>query len=85
MYYVYILKSKRFKNKIYTGFTSESPAGRLRRHNDGRSFYTNKYKPWKLAWYCAFEDKFAALRFEKYLKTASGIAFKNKRLISRAL
>jgi len=31
--------------------------------------------------YCAFNDKKRALDFEKYLKTSSGIAFKNKRFI----
>jgi hypothetical protein len=31
--------------------------------------------------YSSFEEKKTALDFEKYLKTASGIAFRNKRLL----
>jgi predicted GIY-YIG superfamily endonuclease len=54
---------------------------RLKDHNKGKSQHTNKYKPWKLVYYCVFKDKKKALNFEKYLKTASGIAFRNKRLI----
>jgi len=34
-----------------------------------------------MLFYCVFDDKKNALDFEKYLKTASGIAFRNKRLI----
>ena len=44
--------------------------------------HTNRFKPWKLVFYAGFNDKKSALDFEKYLKTASGIAFRNKRLIS---
>ncbi|MDX2095626.1 MAG: GIY-YIG nuclease family protein, partial [Alphaproteobacteria bacterium] len=37
--------------------------------------------PWELVWYCAFPDKYKALEFEKYLKSHSGRAFANKRLL----
>jgi predicted GIY-YIG superfamily endonuclease len=40
-----------------------------------------KFKPWKLVWYCAFPDKYKALAFEKYLKSHSGRAFAKKRLL----
>jgi len=36
----------------------------------------------KLVFYAAFETKKKALDFEKYLKTNSGFAFRNKRLIT---
>ncbi len=81
MYYVYILRSLKSLKKTYTGYTTKTPPERLNYHNAGLSTYTKKSKPWKIIWYCAFEDMKKAKEFELYLKTASGIAFKNKRLI----
>ncbi|MDF1496837.1 MAG: GIY-YIG nuclease family protein [Patescibacteria group bacterium] len=80
MYYVYIIQSIRFPNRFYTGF-SENIANRLTYHDTGLSPHTSKYRPWKLLCCVSFTDKKKALNFEKYLKTASGIAFRNKRLI----
>lgn len=80
MYYVYILRSHDFKNKIYTGFT-QNLNQRIKDHNNGKSKHTSKYKSWKIAYYSVFVDKQKALDFEKYLKTSSGIAFRNKRLL----
>lgn len=80
MYYVYIIRSIDFPNQLYTGF-SENIDSRLKDHNRGKSTYTNKFKPWEIIYYSVFDDKKKALDFEKYLKTASGIAFRNKRLI----
>ena len=80
MFYVYIIQSINSPNQFYIGF-SENIKNRLIEHNNGKSTHTNKFKPWKLIYYCAFENKIRALDFEKYLKTASGIAFRNKRLI----
>ena len=80
MYYVYIIQSVNFPKRFYTGF-SESIDNRLIDHNKGKSIHTNKFKPWRMIYYCAFNNKKKALDFEKYLKTASGIAFRNKRLV----
>lgn len=80
MFYVYIIQSINFPEQFYTGF-SENINSRLEEHNSGKSVHTNKFKPWKMIYYCAFDDKKKSLDFEKYLKTASGIAFRNKRLI----
>ena len=80
MFYVYIIQSINFSKQFYTGF-SENIVNRLEDHNGGKSVHTNKFKPWKLLFYCAFEDKKKALDFERYLKTVSGRAFRNKRLI----
>ena len=80
MFFVYILQSIKFPQKLYTGF-SENTYNRLFDHNRGNSSHTNKFKPWKIIFYCAFENKTTALNFEKYLKTSSGIAFRNKHLI----
>ena len=79
IYYVYIIQSITFPKQFYTGF-SENIKERLEEHNKGKSVHTNKFKPWKMIYYCAFSNKKKALDFEKYLKTASGIAFRNKRL-----
>jgi len=80
MYDVYIIRSLKFPNQVYTGFSLDIDK-RLEDHNSGKSVHTNKFRPWKIIFYCSFEEKGRALLFEKYLKTASGIAFRNKRLI----
>ena len=67
---------------LYTGLTGDIKK-RLREHNAGESGYTREKRPWKLVWCCIFPNKFIAARFEKYLKTSSGIAFANKRLVIR--
>ncbi len=81
MFYVYILQSINNSKEFYTGF-SANLKNRLTEHNSGKSTYTNKNKPWKIVYYSAFENKKTALDFEKYLKSASGIAFRNKRLLT---
>jgi len=79
MHYVYILKSEPYPNQEYIGATSDLKK-RLNDHNSGQSKHTAKYAPWKIIWYCAFDDKIKAYDFEKYLKSNSGKAFGNKRL-----
>jgi predicted GIY-YIG superfamily endonuclease len=81
MFYVYIIRSIKYPNQFYTGFT-ENFEERLKCHNYGKSTHTSKFTPWKLEVYFAFQTKKTALDFEKYLKTASGIAFRNKRLLN---
>ncbi len=77
MHYVYILESETYAGRFYTGETSELPA-RLKHHNSGKSLHTAKYMPWKLIWYSGFPNREAALRFETYLKSASGRAFQKR-------
>lgn len=81
MYYVYILRSLKNLRETYKGYTSMTPSERLKYHNGGFSIYTNQDKLWKIIWYCAFEDMKKAKEFEWYLKSGSGKAFTNKRLI----
>ncbi len=69
MFFVYIIQSEIDPKQFYTGF-SENIFDRLNHHNKGQSTHTSKFK-----------EKKTALDFEKYLKTASGIAFRNKRFI----
>lgn len=80
MWYVYIIASIDFEGQVYVGMTSNLRQ-RLEDHNAGKSKHTSKYRPWKIMWYCAFQDKAKALAFEKYLKSHSGKAFSNKRLL----
>ena len=80
MYYVYVLKSLKHAEKMYVGYTAEINQ-RLWLHNDGKSIYTAKYRPWSLFWYCVFQDEHKAIEFEKYLKTGSGKALIAKHLI----
>jgi putative endonuclease len=79
MFYVYILESIKDGSK-YIGET-ENLKRSFKEHNNGLARYTNSKKPFKLAWYCAFNNKKRAYDFEKYLKSSSGYAFTNKRLI----
>ena len=77
MYYVYLLRSEQHPKQTYIGFTSDLKR-RLSIHNARKSPHTSKYAPWSLIFYSAFQTERLAKNFEKYLKTASGIAFRNK-------
>jgi putative endonuclease len=79
MKYVYFLESINFKDANYVGLTHNLRA-RLGAHNAGKSRHTSKYRPWRLVTYVAFADEQRAVEFERYLKSASGRAFANKRL-----
>jgi putative endonuclease len=79
--YVYLLESIPSPIRTYVGMTGDLKS-RLAAHNAGQSIHTAKYKPWKLVTYLAFSESSTAMRFERYLKTASGRAFANKRLRS---
>lgn len=78
MFYVYILKLN--NGTYYAGFTTNLKE-RIIDHNKGDVSHTKKFRPVKLVWYSAFVSKKNALEFERYLKSGSGIAFRNKRLI----
>ena len=81
MNYVYILKSERNTTYTYIGYTNALPQ-RLKQHNQGLSKHTAKFRPWELIFYAAFPDKQLALEFENYLKSHSGKAFTQKRLVA---
>lgn len=78
MHFVYLLKC--IDGSIYTGCTNNL-TNRLERHAKGQVKYTQDKLPISLITYIVFTDKFKAYDFEKYLKSGSGIAFRNKRLI----
>lgn len=69
-YYVYILKSK-IVPKTYTGFTTNITK-RLIEHNSGTNRYSSKFKPWVLFYSEKYDNKFSAIKREKYLKSHAG-------------
>lgn len=79
MYYVYRIQSEKDASNYYIGFTTDLKK-RINAHNKGSNKSTSPYRPWKLVFYAAFEDKDRALEFERYLKRGSGKAFGRKRL-----
>lgn len=46
--------------------------------NSGKSTYTNKFTPWKIKNYIAFETQEKAEESEKFLKSGNGRAFCKK-------
>jgi putative endonuclease len=51
---------------------------RLEEHNSGKSSHTSKFMPWVVETYFCLADIEKARRFEKYLKTGSGLAFRQR-------
>jgi len=81
MYYVYIFLNKE-TGRYYIGYTSNLRR-RIGQHLDGKVKSTKSNLNYKLVFYCAFKYKNLAVRFEKYLKSGSGVAFMKKRLIKK--
>ena len=78
MFYTYILQSEK-NGRLYTGATSDLRK-RLDLHNDGKSSFTKKDKPYKLIYYEACKNKEDAFVREKYLKSGPGKRFIKNRL-----
>jgi putative endonuclease len=81
MYYAYILRSKNSPDQTYVGSTSDLRK-RLAEHNAGRSIHTNKFRPWELQIYVAFQERSRAEKFEGYLKSGSGRSFALRHLLT---
>ncbi len=80
VYYCYILQLN--NKEFYHGY-SNNLKERLKDHKQGLVSSTKNLQPIKLIFYAAFSSKMKALEFEQYLKTNSGFAFRNKRLIDK--
>jgi len=78
IWYVYILRCVNASH--YVGHTSDIQR-RCLEYNSGKVHYTKDKRPLKLATFIGFTDKYKAICFERYLKSGSGIAFRNKHLI----
>jgi putative endonuclease len=75
---VYILNCN--DGTYYVGCTSNLD-DRISKHEKGYVKSTKNRIPVTIATTIVFTDKYKAFEFEKYLKTGSGRAFMNKRLI----
>ena len=75
---VYILRTA--DGHTYVGCTANLEE-RLRRHQSGLVHYTRDKLPVQCIAAFGFHDKYKAYAFEKYLKSGSGRAFMNKRLV----
>ena len=78
VYYTYILQLS--DSTFYTGFSADLKQ-RITAHHNGLVSQTKNHRPIELIYYSSFLSKQKALDFEKYLKTYSGFAFRNKRLV----
>ena len=76
---VYVLKNGDSPPRYYTGVTSDL-ATRLIVHNKGACLHTAKYRPWNIDMVLKFTDERRAVRFEKYLKSGSGVEFARRHL-----
>lgn len=78
LHHVYILRCN--DGTYYTGCT-QNLCERLMRHQRGDVSFTKSRLPFTIVFHCSFPDKNKAYAFEKYLKSGSGIAFRNKHLV----
>jgi len=79
MWYVYILRSVTDDN-LYIGSTDDINR-RLEQHNSRLVDSTRSRIPFKLEAFIAVKDKLKAIALEQYLKTGSGKAILNKRIL----
>jgi predicted GIY-YIG superfamily endonuclease len=82
MFYSYLLKLS--NDDFYAGSTTNLKS-RIEKHQSGGVPHTSKFRPLKLVWYSAFEKRELAASFEKYFKSSSGKAFRNKHLLGKNL
>jgi len=78
MNYVYVLRSQK-NDEWYTGSTTDLRK-RFRQHNDGKSGYTRKNKPYEIIYYEACINEQDARLREKYLKSGMGKRYLKNRL-----
>lgn len=78
MYYTYILL---LSNKQYYIGSSSNLKKRIAEHARGGVSTTQHKRPFDLVFYAAFTTQKLALDFEKYLKSSSGFAFRNKHFL----
>lgn len=78
MFYTYILKSKK-NGRMYTGSTSDLRK-RLKQHNEGKSTFTKRDKPYELIYYEACVNENDARSRELQLKSGNGKRYLSNRL-----
>ncbi len=72
-YSVYVIKSEK-DGRLYVGMSSRVDE-RLKEHNNGNTFSTKGYRPWKIVYVENCGDRITARRREKYLKSGCGKEF----------
>lgn len=77
-YYVYVLQLS--NGDHYIGRTDDLRR-RVKEHMEGQQRTTKNFLPCTLVTYDAFRSKTKSIMFEKYLKTGSGFAFRNRHLV----
>ncbi len=82
MYYVYLIRSIKYPQTTYVGYTTDVNE-RLKTHNSGGTIHTQADKPWELVVCLSFKEMDCAKQFEKYLKSQSGRAFTAKRFLQK--
>ncbi len=66
MHYVYIIQSEKDK-RYYVGY-SANLRQRVQEHNEGKTSYTKKFRPWRLVYYEAYQTESLARGREQKLK-----------------
>jgi putative endonuclease len=77
--FVYVLRNRSTPMRYYTGVTANVTA-RLADHNAGRCPHTADGRPWNIDLVVEFTDETRAMKFERYLKSGSGVAFAKRHL-----
>jgi len=70
MFYTYVLRSLK-DGKMYIGFTQDLRK-RIKEHQNGKAAATECRRPLEMIFYEAYQNKYDALRREKYLKSTKG-------------
>ena len=83
MYYLYVIKSEK-DNQLYFGFTGDLKR-RFSEHVEGKSFATKGRRPWRLAYYEAYNSEQDARNREKQLKHYARAWAILKRRITRSI
>jgi len=81
--FVYVLRSVNHPDRTYVGVSADLES-RLRAHNAGQNLSTIQWKPRIVEVCIEFRTEQLAVRFEKYLKTGSGHAFRSRHFVSVA-
>lgn len=75
MQYVYLLRLA--SSEPYVGSTGDLRK-RLAEHQEGKNISTKHSLPCRLIAYVGFRERILAFRFERYLKSGSGRAFRKR-------
>jgi putative endonuclease len=81
MHYVYLLRSIPHPDEVYVGLTDDVRR-RLEGHNAGRSPHTAKHRPWEVVAFVGLASRELGVRFESYLKSGSGRAFRARHFLA---